>query len=451
MAAKKKPTAPKLNPVATIATTGRGHVATQQSRLLIEWSPLLIRSAQIQANAGNFWLLAELYETLLATDDRHSGTLADVVQKVSDFPRIFDADGIPAHKDAIEKAIEADFPHMAPLSELVALISQGLSLGFAIGQLLPWRRTRRGNRIAPRLTAIPPGACKYDDQRRKWLVCTQEGDFEITPGDGQWILFLPYGSDRPWLKGTWRQCARWALLKLYAIRDWARQGENAAGIRTAETDPEAEVSDPLRRQLAEDLAKMGAEGVIVPPAGVKLALLQMSAQTWQTFEGQTQAANDAIAVANKGESFTSGSGSSGLGDGAGQTRSEVSQARAAFVARALEELFFDQLLTPWSLANFGELSPIPDLTYQTEDEEEQGEIATTWKTAGEALVLWAPLLAVEGEKIDYAKAARDLGLPLLERPAMPTPPSKPDLAPTMPETQPAAQTSPATLPSPAAE
>jgi hypothetical protein len=382
-----KTTTPKKQLLASkpvrVLRGGKPIVARQQARFPLAWTAKLVRQAKIQAESGNFQLLGDLYEDLLGGDDRHHGTLASVAQNALKLPLSFNADGDRRRKSRLETAIEEDFSELAPLAELVDLVSQGLSIGFAVGQLTPWKESRRGGRWLPRVQPIETRCVRHEPRTGEWFVMTDGGELKITPGDGQWILFTPYGSNRPWIRGTWRACSLWALLKQYAMKDWARNGENAAGIKTVETPEGAKDSD--RKEAAEALAEIGADGVFVPMPKWKMELIQQTANTYQTYEKQIEVSNKAIAVANKGESHTSGDQASGMGDSAGKTRKEVSDEKSAFVAKALELFFYEQLLRPWTNINFGGAAQIPWPCYQTEEQEDLSQKAATWTAAAGAV------------------------------------------------------------------
>jgi 2'-5' RNA ligase len=258
---------------------------------------------------------------------------------------------------------------------------------------------------------------RYNYELQSWAVETDYGDMPITPGDGQWALFTPWGLERPWSKGTWRACANWALLKHYARRDWARQGELAGGLRTAEVPDQAKDSD--RRQLAHDLEDIGSDAVLIPPPGYKAAIVQAAANTFQTFLNQIQVANQAIAVANKGESLTSGTdGSAGLGGaGLGRVQQDVSDQRIFFIAKAWEEFLYEQILYPWAVVNFGRTAPIPRARYQTEREEDLAIKARRWTETAAAI----GALRAQGLPIDIMQIADDGAIPLLPEGQSPLP------------------------------
>lgn len=419
---------PKTQPMQ-LAASGRTlkqstYVAQRPTRMIIDWTPRLIKAAKIQAESGSFELLGSLYDNLLGEDDRHHGTLASVAHKVLGLPLSFDADGDKRRQSKNEDLASKDFKEMSPLVQSVDLISRGLSVGFSAAQLLPWdfgKRPANQSRLLPMLQPIPTQCMRYDWPTRTWFILTEDqGEVELTTGDGRFLLFLPYGSDRPWMKGTWRACAWWCLLKQFSIKDWGRHSENARGILSVETPQGAKDGD--RKVAAKELEQAGADGVFVPPPQWTLELVQADANTYETFEAQINTCNSGIAVANKGESFTSGEGASGLGDGAGQTRKEVSDEKATFVARALEDCYGNQLMTPYSALNFGKSAPVPWPHWQTEQDEDLKAKYEGWSAGAKAI----KDLQDAGVNVDTDAVAEEMGVKVKPGPYVPpTPPQLP--------------------------
>lgn len=387
-------------------TTAAAHY--KGGRSIYEWTPALLRSARFTAKGGSLWLAARAYTDLLGEDDRHHGTLASLAQSVLSLPLSFEADGDKRRLSRIERAALEDFAEMAPVAELISLVSWGVSLGVGLAQLRPWARGKSG-RLLPRLQTWPLDCVRFDIERRVWLVDTDAGPVEVEQGTGEWILFLPYGGLDPWDKGTWRACAEWALLKREAKVLWGREAELSAGIRTAEVPDGASRVD--RSRLADDLAEIGADGVVIPPYGYKLGIIQHAQTTFQTYREQIHAANAAIAVANKGESFTSGTdGQGGLGaGGVAGTHKDVSDERRNFLAGALAECLAAGLLSPWARVNFGGGAPVPVPCWQIEEEEDLETRGKAWKSAGDGLAS----LKAAGVPVDVRAAAEEIGLPLL--------------------------------------
>ena len=74
---------------------------------------------------------------------------------------------------------------------------------------------------APGFDVIHPSSLTFDQDKRRWLVRQKDGtDLEVTPGDGTWLLYTPYGSKRPWARGAWRSLSRWWMLKEFGRDDW---------------------------------------------------------------------------------------------------------------------------------------------------------------------------------------------------------------------------------------
>lgn len=399
MPAKKKTTSPKPKGPQKIfvARDTRRYVKTFDEQVLLQ--------ARLSADCGQFDLLGDIFDNLLQKDAHHPGTLSAISEKALELDVCYNQDNSD-EVTPVEEAAAQDFEHQNQ-QELHSLIGQGLSIGFVLVQLTPWKVNEAG-RMVPTLKCWPVQAVNYDTRRRVWQIWTEGMSLvDVEIGTGQWALFTPYGTDRPWLKGTWRACADWCKSKVDARIDWDRQGETAAGIKTVKTPEGADNRD--RRAAAQDLSNVGTDGVFVPPPLWEMDLFQASTSTYQTFEKKIETANKEISIANKGESFTAGEGGGGLAEGAGKTRKEVSDAKACFFAKALCDFFNEQILPIWTRENFADEKP-PCAEIHEEPVEDLQALSDTWNKTAEAA---AKLLAL-GFKLDLKKLAQKMKLPIVE-------------------------------------
>ena len=103
------------------------------------------------------------------------------------------------------------------------------TVGVCPGRLrVPDKPDENTGRLVPTIEFWHPQHLRWDSKNRRWLI--RVGDYgatevEVTPGVDGWLLFTPYGQDRPWSLGIWRGLARWWLLKSYSIDDAGRHSE----------------------------------------------------------------------------------------------------------------------------------------------------------------------------------------------------------------------------------
>jgi phage gp29-like protein len=235
-------------------------------------------------------------------------------------------------------------------------------------------------------------------------VQTQSGEVEVVAGDGSWLLYTPGGADRPWSHGAWRSIARWWLLKKYALADWGRHSEQAGGVKVATTDSGNDVD---RRKLATDLATMGADATVALPQGWNLKLVEVAANTFETFRAQVDSANAAIAIALVGQNLSTEV--KGGSFAAAQVHQQVAHAVLRGQAETLSTTLHAQALVWWSKFNFGSADAAPWPEWTIDPPEDDALIAATAKSVGEAV----SALKNAGVEIDAQAFAERFGIPLL--------------------------------------
>jgi hypothetical protein len=87
--------------------------------------------------------------------------------------------------------------------------------------VLDWERT--GTAWTPKLRVLHPQFLRWDPFRGKFIYSAQEGEFEVNPGDGRWVLLTD--GQRGWMRGLVRPCAVDWIAKQLTIRDWNRYCE----------------------------------------------------------------------------------------------------------------------------------------------------------------------------------------------------------------------------------
>lgn len=259
-------------------------------------------------------------------------------------------------------------------------------LGVGLAQHVWTDRGLSINRLVPKLKVWNPRHLRWDWPGRRWMLrVAGDKEIEITPGDGTWVLYMPYGDSRPWARGAWRAIALWQTLKTYAIEDWARYSERHGQGTTVAESPENSSKDK-RLELAAQLADLGRETTLVLPPGFKYSLVEAVADTWETFQAQKNAADMGMSVAILGQNLStevSGPVSTGA-----TLHGRVLQTFIDTDAETLTGCIHDQSLVWWAEFNFGESAVAPWPIYDTkppEDRKASAEVTKTRADAGKTL------------------------------------------------------------------
>jgi hypothetical protein len=345
-------------------------------RIFTKWTPQLIQAAEMSADSGNLTQAAKVCAWLL-TDDRIRGCLGARIQGLLGLVPSFEKSGDRRRSGRAIKALEADddFWVSYPESELWLMLAWGLLLGAAPMRHQPKYIDGHGGRLLPCPEFWHPAAgLRQDQTTREWKirVATTGTDFgeeeTITPGDGTWVLHMPFGKHRPWELGLWKCLAWWKLLKDYGRGDWARHmekgsllvlthGVNMQNLPTGATPD----SKTVRDDSAMALYQRGKDAVAALPVGKDLKLVEAKGEAHRLYESAKDAANDAFAVCIRGGNLTTSV------EGGSKSAAEVQERTGDFVnlrfdAETTANTLHGQSLPIWAQWNFGDrnLAPWPN-------------------------------------------------------------------------------------------
>jgi SPP1 gp7 family putative phage head morphogenesis protein len=356
-------------------------------RVFTTWTPALLKTAFLNAEAGNVRLASELCDNMLA-DDRINTVYDTRIGGLLGLELQFEASSSGRRRNMAVRALEADedWWAMFPESELWPLLVWGRHFGISFGQLHP---TDHEGRTVPRLEFWHPRNTRFDWNTRQWLALTEPGtgprEVPITPGDGQWIAYSPYGAYRPWASGLWRGLARWWLLKSFAQDDAGRRSEKSG---TTIVEDSLEGNDPvearqLRKDIASDMAAAARDAVVVLPSGFKASLLE-SKDSIQANQGTIiDMANSAIAIAVLGQNLTTEV--AGGSYAAATVHSKVQIQRIRSDGETASTTLHNQALEWWAEYNFGSTKLAPWPIWRTDPPTDQVSRATVLSTLATAL------------------------------------------------------------------
>ncbi len=358
-----------------------------------------------EAEAGLFYSPALLVDLCLR-DDRVSGVLNARINGLLGKPVTFTPAKDTAKGRKIAEDVEAEWPRMFDHSALTELLTWGLTLGVGVGQLA-WDRSR-GPWI-PRLEVWHPSALRWDQTSRTYIAQTTDGESTVTPGDGRWVLFTPFGYAWPGRRGLIRSLARLFLFRQWTLRDWARYSEVhgmpiRVGIMPGTGDKDADEA------FAKSLAKLGAETSITVREGEEgnrygLRLVEAVGKSHESFAGQLAMLDRAIAVRVLGQSQST-DGQAGLGSNAqaGEpVRADIMRADGVALSAWAES----QVLRPYCRFEWGapDLTPCP--TWDVDPPEDSAKKALELSTLGDALD------KLEKHGVDVRKVLEEAGVPML--------------------------------------
>jgi phage gp29-like protein len=382
------------------------------------WTPERVESARDGADAGIMMELADLIETM-CRDARISGVISTRTHGMLGLPLEF-MGGADEARTALGDMDQSETPNaqwwqMHDESEVAKLLKWGLMCGVGIAQRIELPRLV-GQPHRYKIETWSPRWLSYyhygyeNGNAPEWRVLTQNGNESILPGDGQWIMFLPYGARRPWTEGLWTQLAFPWLLKHFSLEDRANFGEVLGSPVWVGTTAHGG-TEKQRNTFLSQLRRLGKNGKIVLPQGWDLQLREAAGagKTGDVFDNQIKQSNEEITIALAGQLVTT-EGTTGFS--AGNVQETIHQNLLRFDAIRIASCLREQSLEPWALWNYGTRAAAPFPKWNTEKPEDVTEVAEGMNKLGEAVTSLNQALQAGGIEVDANKLVEKFGVPI---------------------------------------
>lgn len=314
----------------------------------------------------------------------------------------------PADDSAAAKAeadeLAAAWASICPAGVAFDLWTDEAMLGFAWAQVI-WERSPEGGPLRQRLEPVHAAAVEYDRSAGRWYVSTVDaGRVEMTPGDGQWVLFAHRSQRAPWLWGAIRPCAEWYLSNSNVASDSRRRSETTGqGVWKAKLPGGVrELADG--KKFIAALRNIGRSAVVPVPQGASpetsydVELIEAKADAYRIFEWLKRAGGGAIRLALLGQDLTSQNNLVGT-NASSETGADVLRAIVEASARGWSEAVTAHVAVPRA-RYLGR--PAARIRVDAEPEADRKANAEAQSAAAAAVTAWRAL----GIDVD-AEAAAD--------------------------------------------
>jgi len=377
-----------------------------------DWTKAEVDDALRNHELGQFMSTALLADAM-TRDDTFDAVLGTRVLGMLGLPRVVgpshEAD--PRRSKKVARAIDDRFDTIFPRSTLAELLRWGILLGFALAQIV-WRADDDGTEWTPELQVWHPSFVYYRHDVRAYFALTTDGPVRIEPGNGQWLLYTPFGTDRGWMSGAVRSVSIPWLARSYTWRDWQRWSElYSMGVRKAIAPANADEGD--KERFFNQVAALGSETTVLLTqalSGEKFDLEVVWPDTSGSADGFERLMNKCesrIAIRVLGQNLTTEVQSGSLA--AARVHENVKADIIQFDARTLAEDLRAQVLRPYCRFNVpGGERFAPRLGWRTTPTEDRKNEADTALAAAQALAA----LLQSGVPLDVRAYAQRFGLPL---------------------------------------
>ncbi len=400
------------------------------------------KEALDSADQGHLRELADLIRAAITESGYARGILSDLTHGLWGLPRAFigDPEMIAALDDSHERI--GEWRIMFPEPDVIRLMSWGITLGVGIGQMrrryttadaypldlgeaaegvhVPVLNRPIGAHDTRVLRTWDPKYLRHQWWDDTWWLMTADGEIRITPNDGEWLFYCPFGSQKPWEWGTGRSLTRAFVVERDAIFDQSRHAEVLAPVRVGKVP--AGTTERQRRRYMDQIRAMKRMGVFVLPPGLEYSLVESTSKISDIYQRIIQFARDEYAM--QSGVLTTATGSPGFSKGDVQER--FTRAILSSLGGSLSSTFYDGGLTHWAQDNYGR-DDAPRAEIDTAAPEDKKARAETIKIAGDALVSLDAGLAKAGLHLSVSsvvKFAQSLGFEVESIPAGSAPVAK---------------------------
>lgn len=388
-------------------------VASDAGRI---WEPSDTDGAKLQAEGGQLFWLARLIEAMRG-DGTINGLLGTRSAFVDGLPLLHEGDpwlvdrlrGRPAEYDPetsaqISPRVAGMWRRLLPRAEVAAMVEDGIMAGAGIGYLEDdprpggWRRLRHLD-LHWLSYLHSEDAFYYQDAQR--------GRLRVTPGDGRWVLFTPYGRHRFWARGSWFPCARAFVAKYGANLDRQRwQKSLADALRWIEQNSGA--SEVHLQDMVRFMREGWGGGVpgIVLPEGYKAGITESTGKGYEVYKDAEERADAEIQVALTGNRVTT-EGNKGFSSG--DIFRDIALTLIQTTASEAAECIGEQVLDPWTSA-IGLGPDVVRVSWDVRDPSQRAAAAEVAKKAAEAVKAVNEIAAAYGQRVKLAPFLGDHGV-----------------------------------------
>jgi hypothetical protein len=328
----------------------------------------------------------------------------------------------------VEPGTPGAFWDMAPESEQAAVLFDGIMAGVGLGELVP----RPGK--PPRLRHLPLHFLHYRYESDFWWYQTGGNLWAITvdteappvandpalppvdPNRGRFVLFTPYGRERPWVKGLWWPCSLPFITRQNVTFDQLRWQQNLADpLKVIEAQEGADEKHRMwLLQFVQTLWRRAA-GLVSPPK-YKASLVESNGRGYEVYQqGYDQAAKDLqITLAGSTVAVEGGSGFVNA-----SIYKDIASDKTAMIAEAWSTCLHEQMIRPWTALLGQERDRAPWSRWDIRSPESKLSDAQALGALAEAIDKLDVTLARRGRSVDLEALLEEAGQNLPTRPLLP--------------------------------
>lgn len=328
--------------------------------------------------------------------------------------------------ELISSSLEERWFDILPEGVQHEIMTWSILCGYAVAQI-EWIDTGGLGviRWMPKIKVWHPSWIRYDEWRRVWLAQTMTGEKVITPGDGRWALFLPYG-DFGYRRAKLLSLAIPVLVRSFSWIDWSDFNDTLAHAVKLAIVPSGADKDtdntstgtPAKTTYLNNVKNLGrtTDTLIVEKntdnSGFGYDIVEASGQGRESFAEAQEKASLEIAIGILGQNLTteiSRGGSFAAEKGHESVRQDIKEFDNEFFSTAVRA----QITKPLVEFNFGEQHKVPWIKYNVSPPDNLSQEAKTMADLSIAVEGINRILPAD-KKVDVDALLTKFGVPTIE-------------------------------------
>lgn len=385
------------------------------------WSVDAILNALQEHEDGDFGQSAKL-AAAMGRDDRISAcrntrTRALVGRNGATFSVVPSTEGDQRRSASVCDQVRSLWTRCFTESVVTRILSDVIDLGVSISRIHWERSEATGKQWLPRLEPWDMRWIRWDHFRGCYIALSEQGETEVRPGTGEWLIIEPSGA-RSWMAGGVRALAMPFFFRGMTWKDWARYCEKHGVPILAIEEPPAKgdpATEATKASFFARLKRIGREGILRLPMGADgkngygARILEPSTLSWPAFEAFLKRLDVCIAIFLLGQNLSTEVQGGSLAASVSQNRVRLDYLAAD--AESLSTSFREQVLMFWGRFNFDwwndAITPWP--TWDTSEPEDVKTKSATLVNVATAL----DKLKKATSPVDERALLEQYGIPLL--------------------------------------
>ena len=351
------------------------------------WTIEQMRGALYAHIQGRFYESGMLCESILG-DDRVTATLnARATSLFSSEVRFRPANDSSAARECCD-AWQEWYPRIDGGSARRHVQDYGTMMGFAHAQVCWGEQPRLA--FAPTIHPWSPIFEYWDWDKRCFMAIGSEADIPIVAGNGKWLAFTPWGTQRGWMRGAIRPVTEPWALRHFGFRDMARFGEVHGSPTWKGYVPQ--VGDATERSNFErSLVGINANTSMIVPRGVDpggkdgydVELIEASSTAWEVHPAQIDRCDMAIVLAILMVNLTTEV--NGGSFAAAKVHEVKERGGTKFDSQTWRACDYTQLSRPFAYLNYGDAALAPWTWHDVTGQEDYDDRSKRFYSFGQGI------------------------------------------------------------------